>query len=77
MSLKIDNITLKIYKIVVSTFFLLNKDDKLKFLKNNFLLVKVCLCRYNILRMWWKYDGDVITSVVEHICVNHLIYIYK
>ena len=38
---KIDSTTLKIYKIVVFIFFMLNKDDKKRFFKENFLLAEV------------------------------------
>ena len=38
---KIDDTTLKTYKIIISTFSMSNKDRKIKFLKKNFLLVDV------------------------------------
>ena len=40
---KIDYTTLKIYKMVVSIFFILNKDDKERFFKKRFLLADVKL----------------------------------
>ena len=38
---KIDGITLEIYKIVVSTFFILNKDGKKRFFEESFLLTDI------------------------------------
>ena len=38
-ALKIDDITLKTYGMVVSTFFILDKDKKVRFFEKTFLLV--------------------------------------
>ena len=38
---KIDDTTLEIYKIVVFTFFMLDKDNKERFLEKNFLLADI------------------------------------
>ena len=38
---KIDDITLEIYEIVVSTFFMLDKDKRKRFFKKSFLLTNV------------------------------------
>ena len=38
---KIGNTTLEIYKIVVSTFSILDKDDKERFFERSFLLVDI------------------------------------
>ena len=40
---KINNITLETNKIVVSTFFIFNKDDKERFFEKSFLLANVKL----------------------------------
>ena len=38
---KIDNTTLKTYRIIVFTFFILDKDGKKRFFENSFLLTEV------------------------------------
>ena len=38
---KINGITLETYKIIVSTFSMVNKDGKKRFFKENFLLADV------------------------------------
>ncbi len=38
---KIDDTTLKTYKIVIFTFFVLDKDDKVRFFEESFLLANV------------------------------------
>lgn len=38
---KINGTTLKIYKIVISTFFVLDKDDREGFFKESFLLANI------------------------------------
>lgn len=38
---KIDDTILKTHKMVVSTFFILNKDDKKRFLKESFSLINI------------------------------------
>ena len=40
---KINNITLEIYRIVVSTFSILDKDNRKRFFKKSFLLANVKL----------------------------------
>lgn len=40
---KIDNIILKTYQIIITTFFILGKDDKIKFFKKIFLLTNIKL----------------------------------
>ena len=40
---KINNITLKTYKIIVSIFFILDKDDRIRFFIKSFLLVNIKL----------------------------------
>ena len=40
---KIDNTILKIYKMVVSTFSVLNKDNRKRFFEKSFLLANVKL----------------------------------
>lgn len=40
---KIDNIILKTYQIIITTFFVLGKDDKIKFFKEIFLLTNIKL----------------------------------
>lgn len=37
----IDGITLKIYEIVVSTFFVLDKDGRMRFFEKSFLLTNI------------------------------------
>ncbi len=38
---KIDNTTLKINEIVVLTFFLFNKNGKIRFFEKNYLLINI------------------------------------
>ena len=40
---KIDDTTLETYEMIVSTFFVINKDGRKKFFKENFLLANVKL----------------------------------
>lgn len=35
-----------------------------------------CQCWDNMLGIWWKYDRNVITSILVHVCINHPICIY-